>query len=485
MTLWTSEDAARATGGRTQGAWRATGVSIDTRTIRPGDLFVALKDVRDGHDFVAQAFESGAAAALVSRIPDGVNETSNLLVVPDVLRALEDLGRAGRARSEARVVGITGSVGKTSTKEMLRDVLGGQGKVHAAEASYNNHWGVPLTLARLPREADFAVIEIGMSNPGEIAPLAQMADLHVAIITTIAPAHLEALGSLEAIAEEKASIFTGLENGGIAIVDADVSTTGTLQDAAEAAGAKLVTFGMVGDADLRLVDVHLHEQTTVGRAELSKDHRILFKVGSAGRHFAHNALAVIAAAQAMELDLDVAIADLGQWRPPSGRGTREILQLDAVDEALSIELIDDAFNANPTSMRAALEVLVSAETREDVGRIAAGRRIAILGDMLELGPEEHEMHRALAELPEMAQLSCVHCVGPRMRALWDDLPGPIKGQWTDTATEMAAEAHRLIDAGDVVLVKGSKGSRVSLVVEALRRAAQGGHRARAGGEEDV
>ncbi|MEM9845190.1 MAG: Mur ligase family protein, partial [Pseudomonadota bacterium] len=284
---------------------------------------------------------------------------------------------------------------------------------------------------------------------------------------------LEALGSLEAIAVEKASIFEGLETGGTAIVDGDVSTSDILQETARALGAHLVTFGTSETCDLRLMDVRLHDQITVGQAALSPDRRILFKVGSAGRHFAHNALAVIAAARSLGLDLDVAIADLGRWQPPSGRGTREVLQLDVVDEALSIELIDDAFNANPTSMSAALEVLAAAETREDVGRIAAGRRIAILGDMLELGPEECEMHRALADLPEMAKLARVHCVGSRMRALWENLPVHVQGQWTETAEEMAAQAHRLIDAGDVVLVKGSKGSRVSLVVDALRRAAPG------------
>ncbi|MEM6480805.1 MAG: UDP-N-acetylmuramoyl-tripeptide--D-alanyl-D-alanine ligase [Pseudomonadota bacterium] len=478
MTLWTSDQAAKATGGERRGDWQATGVSIDTRNLRRGDLFIALKDIRDGHDFVAQAFEEGAAAAMVSRVPEGVSASADLLIVPDVLRGLEDLGRAGRARAGAKVVGITGSVGKTSTKEMLRDVLGGQGQVHAAEASYNNHWGVPLTLARLPMEADFAVIEIGMSNPGEIAPLAKMAELHVAIITTIAPAHLEALGSLEAIAVEKASIFKGLATDGTAIVDGDVTTTGILQQAARAKGVRLVTFGSSEGCDLQLKDVRLHDQITVGQARLPQHRQVLFKVGSGGRHFAHNALAVIAATEALGLDLDVAIADLGRWQPPSGRGTREVLLLDSVDEALSIELIDDAFNANPTSMQAALEVLAAAQTREDVGRIAAGRRIAILGDMLELGPDEIEMHRALADLPEMAELACVHCVGTRMRALWHDLPGPIKGHWFENAEDMAAEAYRLIDAGDVVLVKGSKGSRVSLVVEALRRAA---HEASANG----
>lgn len=221
--LWTSTEAAAATGGRT-GAWDATGVSIDTRTLKPGDLFVALTDVRDGHDFVEAALAKGAAAALVSRVPEGASEGS-LLVVPDVLQALRDLGAAARARTKAKVIGITGSVGKTSTKEMLRAALSGQGRVHAAEASYNNHWGVPLTLARMPVDTDFAVIEIGMNHPGEIAPLARLADLDVAMITTVAPAHLAAFASVEEIAREKAAIFEGLRADGVAVLPADLDVT--------------------------------------------------------------------------------------------------------------------------------------------------------------------------------------------------------------------------------------------------------------------
>ncbi len=213
MILWTAQDAAAATQGRLTADWQATGVSIDTRTLAPGDLFVALTDIRDGHDFVAQALQKGAAAALVSRIPDGLPADAPLLIVDDVLKALERLGAAARARARARVVAVTGSVGKTSTKEMLRTLLSGQGKVHAAEASYNNHWGVPLTLARLPADADFAVVEIGMNHPGEIEPLSRLAAPHVAMVTTVAPAHLEAFDSIEGIAHEKASIFRGLLPG--------------------------------------------------------------------------------------------------------------------------------------------------------------------------------------------------------------------------------------------------------------------------------
>ncbi|KRS14641.1 UDP-N-acetylmuramoyl-tripeptide--D-alanyl-D-alanine ligase [Roseovarius atlanticus] len=469
--LWTSNEAVAATGGRSTCDWTATGVSIDTRTLKPGDLFVALKDVRDGHDFVAQALDKGAAAALVARVPEGLAEDAPLLIVEDVLRALEDLGRAGRARTDAKVVAITGSVGKTSTKEMMRAALHRQGKTHAAEASYNNHWGVPLTLARMPRDTRFAVIEIGMNHPGEISPLAVMARPHVALITTIAAAHLEAFENIEGIAHEKAAIFDGLEPGGTAVINADVGTADVLLKAAKAKAETVVRFGTSEAAEMRLTDVTVHDAATVGQAQAGGDD-ILFKVGTPGRHFALNALAVIAAAEALGADRDVAVCDLGQWRPYKGRGTREVLVLDMVEEAMSIELIDDAFNANPTSMAAALEVLAAARVRDDIGRVAAGRRIAVLGDMLELGPDETRMHREVADLPFVKDIQVIHCVGPRMKTLYDALPEAQRGRWVESAGELAAEAHRLVDAGDVILVKGSKGSYVSEVVTALRRLAQ-------------
>ncbi len=471
MSLWTSQEAAAATGGRNTADWSASGVSIDTRTIQPGDLFIALKDVRDGHEFVAQALEKGAVAALVSHVPEGVNADAPLLIVDNVLPALEAMGIAARARTDARVVGITGSVGKTSTKEMLRDVLRPQGRTHAAEASYNNHWGVPLTLARMPADTEFAVIEIGMSNPGEIAPLARMARPHVAVITTVAPAHLEAFGHIDGIAHEKASIFDGLEPDGVAIVNGDVETAPILIDKAKACAGKILRFGEADGLDYQLTDVQLGDEVTVGRAMIHGA-PLVFKLSVAGRHFAQNALAVLAALEELGGDLGVALTDLARWSPPAGRGTRELLHLDIVDEHLTLDLIDDAFNANPTSMQAALEVLAAIEPTDGIGRIGTGRRIAILGDMLELGADEAQLHADLAGLPSMAALSQVHCVGPRMKHLWGALPVAQRGKWVATAPELADEALRLLDAGDVVLVKGSKGSRVSLVVEALRRAGQ-------------
>lgn len=470
--LWTSAAAADATGGRVTRAFAASGISIDTRTLAPGDLFVALKDARDGHDFVRAALEKGAAGALVAHVPQGCSEADPLLIVPDVLAALVALGEAGRARTSAKVIAVTGSVGKTSTKEMLRAVLAGQGRVHAAEASFNNHWGVPVTLARMPENADFAVIEIGMNHPGEIAPLARLARPHVAMITTVAPAHLEAFDSIEDIAREKAAIFQGLEPGGTAVIPSGLAVTPILAEAAGRA-ARTLRFGAETGDDYRIIEITLAHDTTIVRAQ-RHGAPILFKVQTAGRHFAMNALGVLAVAEAVGADPAVAAIDIGRWSPPRGRGQRERIHMDIVDEALAFDLIDDAFNANPASMTAALDVLGATEPRDGVGRIAGGRRIAVLGDMLELGPTEADLHRAIADHPAMDRIHLVHCVGPRMRALWERLPRAKRGEWHETAGELAARAHHLADAGDVLLVKGSKGSKVSLVVDALRKLGQPG-----------
>ena len=470
-TLWTSADAVAATGGETTTAWTANGVSIDTRTLRPGDLFVALKDLRDGHDFVAQALAKGAAAALVSHRPADVAADAPLLIVPNVLHALERLGTFARARTRAKVVGVTGSVGKTSTKEMLRAILGGQGRVHAAEASYNNHWGVPLTLARMPQDADFAVIEIGMNHPGEIAPLSRMAQPHVAMITIVAPAHLEAFENVEGIAHEKAAILEGLVPGGRAILNADLPTTPILTAKASSVGASASLFGTTPGADYHLDHADLTEDATVVRATC-EGRPVLFKVRTPGKHFALNALGALAVADALGCDAALAACDIGNWQPPQGRGTRETIQLDRVDET-SFQLIDDAFNANPASMAASLDVLIAAQPENGVGRVGQGRRIAILGDMLELGPSETALHAAIARHPGLSALHTIHCVGPRMRALHAALPRKQRGDWVETASELAAHARQLVDAGDIVLVKGSKGSKVSLVVDALRKMGQG------------
>ena len=473
--LWTSDDAVAETGGRSTADWRATGVSIDTRTLQKGDLFVALSAARDGHDFVAQALDSGAAAALVSRVPDGVAEDAPLLIVPDVLDGLADLGRAGRARTGARVVAVTGSVGKTSTKDMLQAMLSGQGRTHAAVSSYNNHWGVPLTLARMPADTEFAVIEIGMNHPGEIAPLARIARPHVALITTVAAVHLEAFADVAGIAREKAAIFEGLEPEGTCLFNGDlpVALLTELEGPAWATGGPVIRFGRDETCPYRALDIRVTGDTTVVQAQTPSG-PLVFKLNSAGQHFAVNALGALAAVEALGGDLALAATDLQRWAPPAGRGMRQRLTLDPVDDALWIELIDDAFNASPTSLSAALQVLATATPADDVGRIARGRRIAILGDMLELGPDEMSLHAAMADDPACAAVDLFHCVGPRMAAFYQALPRAKRGEWHESAAQMAARAPALVDAGDVVLIKGSKGSLVSRVVDALRELGQAG-----------
>ncbi len=461
MSLWTAQDAARATGGQATRDWQATGLSIDTRSLQPGDLFVALQAARDGHDFVAQALAKGAAAALVSHPPEGVAEDAPLLIVPDVMDALRALGAAGRARSRARVIAVTGSAGKTSTKEMLREMLSDFGQVHAAEASFNNHWGVPVTLARLDPAADFAVVEIGMNHPGEIEPLARLARPHVALITTIAAAHLEAFDSIDGIAAEKASIFEGLEGDAHAIYPADLPTTAIL---AAAAGAGGLPFGRAAP-QVTLDEMTLTPTALVLRARVAEV-PVVLRLRDAGAHFGMNALGCLAVAHVLGLDLARAAMALGRWQPPQGRGARARLRLDPVDE-LYFTLLDDAFNANPASLSAALSLLAAIPPETPPDR-RPGQRIAILGDMLELGPTEMEMHRAIADDPAMAAIDTVHCVGPRMAALHAALPETKRGRQVPLAEDLAQIAHQLVAPGDVVLVKGSKSSLVSRVADRLR-----------------
>lgn len=467
MTLWTSEDAAAATGGETTVEWTAKGVSIDTRSLQPGDLFVALQAARDGHDFVAQALEKGAAAALVSHVPGGVAPDAPLLIVPDVLVALEALGIAARARTDARVVAITGSVGKTSTKEMLRAMLGDQGRTHASVASYNNHWGVPLTLARMPADTEYAVIEIGMNHPGEIAPLAKMARPHVAMITTVAAAHLEAFDNIAGIAVEKASILEGLEYGGTAILNNDCSTAAILQAKAHDMKRRDIGFGEHG-FDFKLNSVDLGRDVTVVQAT-AHDAPLLFKVGAVGKHYAMNGLGALAAVEALGGDLALAAQSLGRWSPYEGRGAREVICLDAVDTHLTLELIDDSYNANPTSLAAALEVLAAAEVTHDIGRVSKGRRIAFVGDMKELGPEGAQMHADIATLEAVKSVDVIHCIGPLMQHLHAALPAQKQGLWAETSSEMESEVARRLDSGDVVLVKGSLSMKLSVIVDAIRK----------------
>lgn len=449
-SLWTRDEAVAATGGICAADWHANGVSIDTRTLQKGDIYVALSASRDGHDFVADALKKGAATALVSRIPDGL-ENAPLLLVPDVLQALVALGVFARARCGAKVVAITGSVGKTGSKEMLRCALTGQGRLHVAEKSYNNHEGVPLTLARMSQDTQFAVIEIGMNHPGEIAPLAKMARPHVAMITTVAPVHLEAFDSVRDIAREKATIFEGLEPNGIGILNADLPDFDILQNAVS---GRVVTFGRNAEYALRSVD--LQNGVTVVQAARS-DVGFVFKLNTSGAHLAMNALGVLAVVDALGADMTRAIMGLQNWQPPEGRGARHRIDFGPAGIDGSFILVNESYNANPASVAAALDDLANAD----------GNRVAILGDMLELGDTSELLHKEIAELSAIPKINKIHCVGAQMGCLCELLPDDIRGIALVTSTEMAAQIKRQIKAGDVVMVKGSLGTKMAIIVDAL------------------
>ena len=357
------------------------------------------------------------------------------------------------------MLGVTGSVGKTGTKEMLRTALGGQGTVHAAERSFNNHLGVPLTLARMPRDTRYAVLEIGMNRPGEIAPLACLARLDVAVITTVAPVHLAAFADVGEIARAKAEIFAGLSPGGCAVINRDTETFGILRQAAVAAGARILTFGAAEDADFRCGAVRVEDNATVVEGTAGGA-AVRFRLGAPGRHLAINALAVLAAAGAAGADAEKAARSLSCWRVPPGRGERFRVR-PLPGNGGWIEVVDESYNANPTSMGAAFDVLAMSTP-------AGGRRIAIVGDMLELGRDEIGFHAGLARHPAMSRIDVVHTVGPLMRALHAALPEARRGEWFDSAGALAERVAGLLDIGDVAMVKGSAATGLGKVVETIR-----------------
>ena len=441
-----------------------TGISIDTRSLQPGELFFAIKgDNSDGHDYVARAFERGAAAAVVDEAhADALKSLGSLYVVRDVLRAMEGLARAARKRSRAKVIAVTGSVGKTSTKEALRKVLSDAGPTHASDKSYNNHWGVPLMLARLPETARYAVFEIGMNHSGEITPLVDMVRPHVVIITNVAPVHLEHFADVEAIAEAKAEIFSGLIKGGVAIVNRDSETFPIQEAIAKSSPAGyMLTFGANPAADARLVQFEAEGETSGITANvLGQD--VHFTLGAPGRHMAVNALAVLLATRVLGLETDAIAASLAGVAAPQGRGARERLRLDPARDDSDILLIDESYNANPASMRAAIELLGHARTEGE------GRRIAALGDMLEIGPTGPDLHAALAEPLAQHGVDLVFAAGPLMRHLFDALPPEKRGAWAPDAASLEPSVAEALRPGDVVMVKGSNGSRMHALVAGLK-----------------
>ncbi|CTQ59747.1 MAG: UDP-N-acetylmuramoylalanyl-D-glutamyl-2,6-diaminopimelate--D-alanyl-D-alanine ligase [Roseibium album] len=461
--LWKLDSFVEAAGGSLKGdvGEEIMGVSIDSRSLEPGDAFIAIRGDRlDGHDYVAAALEAGAALAVVaeSRLSD-LPEDGRYLVVPDPLEAMRLLGIAARERSHAKIIAVTGSVGKTGTKEALRLTLEQSGKVHASVASFNNHWGVPLTLARMPADTEFGVFEIGMNHAGEITPLVRMVRPHVVIITTVQAVHLEFFESVEKIAQAKAEIFDGLEPGGIAILNKDNRQYDLLRFLAAAAGVSHVqTFGEDPGADS-------HTENVVGYAGGSSvdasiaGTEITYKIGAPGRHHIKNSLAVLTAVQDVGADLAKAGLALDAMRAPRGRGEVSHLKIDTGE----ITLIDESYNANPASMRAALAVL--GET--PVSR--PGRRIAVLGDMRELGVDADRLHAGLLGPVTDAGIDGVYCAGPHMHTLWAQLPHELRSHYAEDAKGLEDAILRDARPGDVVMIKGSLGTRMGPLVEALKK----------------
>ncbi len=468
--LWGWDEIVAGAGGTADGgAPRSaiTGLSLDSRGIAVGEVFVALRDQRDGHDFVTGAFERGAAAALVRNDYARRPGDGSLIRVAETLEGLCGVARAARARlsDEAGVVAVTGSVGKTSTKEMLRACLTRLGATHAPEKSFNNHWGVPLTLARMPASTRFGVLEIGMNHAGEITPLSKLSRPHVAIITTVEPVHIEHFASIDAIADAKAEIIAGIEPGGVVVLNRDNASYERLAAAARASGVDIYSFGEHRQAHVRLLKCDLKTDRTDIEVECGNG-RIVYSIGAPGRHMAQNSAAVIAAIEALGQDFEStihAIGALATFGAPTGRGARE--RLDRDDGP--VLLVDESYNANPASMRAALGALAL------VPRSEYPRRIAVLGDMLELGEASLDLHAGLAEAVAEAGIDLVFAAGPNMKALYDRVDPARRGHWAEAAAGLKDAINGAVRGGDAVMVKGSFGSRMGPLVEALRAGARG------------
>ncbi|MFD0916273.1 UDP-N-acetylmuramoylalanyl-D-glutamyl-2,6-diaminopimelate--D-alanyl-D-alanine ligase [Pseudahrensia aquimaris] len=463
--LWTIEDMKNAMGAKLHGAApdAITGISIDSRTIDPGEAYFAIKgDVHDGHKFVAAASANGAGVCVVSqeKLDALEGETGALLVVDDVLVALERLAIESRLRSHARIVAVTGSVGKTTTKEALRTALSSCGTVHASVASFNNHWGVPLTLARMPKDVDFGVFEIGMNHPNEITPLVSLVRPHVSVITNVAPVHLGAFASVDEIARAKAEIIDGLEDDGTVVLNADDPRFELLKSfALEKGVSNIVRFGEAKGADTRMENLVLHNTCSCLTVDVMGTPMVV-KVGAPGKHIAQNALIVLTVAKLIGADLARAGLALADLEAVKGRGQRHKLRLG--DNRLM--LIDESYNANPKSMVAALELLAAASVQN------RGRRIAALGDMLELGPTSHELHADLAEAITANKIDLVYLAGQEMTALRDALSGKATVHHFDTVDELIPELMSQLRSGDVVMAKASLGLKFARLIDAMLEA---------------
>ncbi|PWR24723.1 UDP-N-acetylmuramoylalanyl-D-glutamyl-2,6-diaminopimelate--D-alanyl-D-alanine ligase [Zavarzinia aquatilis] len=456
--LWTSAEIAAATGGKALSDFDVAHVVFDSRKVETGDFFVALSGSKvDGHDFVARALAAGAAGALVTHVPEGVAEDAGLVIVADTMVGLEDMARAARARADVVAIGVTGSVGKTGTKEALKVALAPSGPTHASVGSFNNHVGVPLTLARMPRETRYGVFEMGMNHPGELTPLSRLVRPHIAVITTVEPAHMEFFPSVEAIADAKAEIFAGVPAGGAAVLNRDNPHFDRLAVAAAARGLHVAAFGTAPGCHVRLLDLVLKPHMVVVDAMVGSRH-LTYKIGTPGRHWAMNSLAVMAAVELSGADLSLAALALAEMKPPAGRGRAHVVTLASGG---SFTLVDESYNASPASMRAAFANLALSEPGP------RGRRIAVLGDMRELGADADALHAGLADALVASGVDLVFACGPHMKALYEALPAPIRGCHTSDSTSLAPYVSEAVRQADVVVVKGSLGSYMASIIATL------------------
>ncbi len=458
---WTAEEVLCAVRGQSLHTqdWVASGVSIDSRTLQKGELFVAIKgDAYNGHAYVHAAMERGAAAAIVDHQPPQVAAGAPLLFVEDTLTALQDLGRVGRCRSNAKIVAVTGSVGKTSSKEQLRLMLGAVNDTYANEGSLNNHWGVPLTLARLPASAKYGIVELGMNHANELAVLTRDVKPHLALITTIEAVHLEHFASVEAIADAKAEIFLGMDPSGIAVLNRDNAYFGRLLAAARTQGLhQVLSFGQDPKSDARLLALAPDSEGTTVEA-IILDQKITYRVGTPGMHLAFNALGCLLSCAALDADLTTCAEALAGYRPPQGRGTRQRVTLAGKD---SFTLIDESFNASPASTHAAIATLGQTPVMNQ------GRRIAVLGDMKELGATSSELHRDLMASLLESRIDQVFCCGEMMAHLFDTLPASMRGSWTAESAALAPLVAATVHTGDAIMVKGSHSMHMETIVAAL------------------
>lgn len=460
--LWTSDEAGQATGGIVSKPFTANGVSIDSRTLQKDDLFVALKGENfDGHAYVEAAFKNGAAAALVKKDFMPANPDWPLVYVDDVTKAFEDLARFARQRATGKIIGVAGSVGKTGTKEMLSILFGALGKTHASKKSFNNHWGVPLSLSNLPADAAYGIFEIGMNHPGEIVNLTDQVRPHIAIITTIDREHIEFFpNGLDGVADANAEIFLGMDKNGIAILNHDNAYFARLKAAAEKQGVgHIFAFGEEGKTDAALIDCTLHSDSSKVTANIMGEH-IKYKLNIAGKHIVTNSLGALAVVKAAGGDLDKAVKALEKAEPVTGRGNRHSVTI--IKGQPPITIIDDSYNANPASMLAAFEVFAMTEPA------AGGRRIAVLGDMLELGRDGPRLHEELANPLLKSKTDLLFCCGPLMDALYQALPEPWRGAHEKDSRLLADPLVAAVQPGDVLLIKGSAGSKMAYIIQALQ-----------------